>query len=305
MTRGTSNARALLAYLAVAVAASGWGTWPLILSHAKGVPAALQSAIVMTMVALAGGVFMVLGDRAKVKSAEHPDAPPRSAKHWALVTWLGVGDGLNILLFFAAYQTTTVAVAVLTHYLTPIFVAIAAPLVLREKATLTTAIAVAIAFAGLVLLLPWSAGTPTRIWIGAALGAGSAVLYAMNVLVNKGLAHVFSTSELTFYHSVVSVLILLLCVPKDAWSNVDLRGCGVVALGGIGPGAASGLLFVWGLRGIPASHASTLTLLEPLVAMLCGVVMGEALGLGSVVGGAMILGGASLVVLQHRPRSVP
>ena len=38
---------------------------------------------------------------------------------------------MNVLLFFAAYKLT-IAVSVLTHYLTPIFVALAAPLLLAR-----------------------------------------------------------------------------------------------------------------------------------------------------------------------------
>ena len=67
----------------------------------------------------------------------------------------------------------------------------------------------------------------------------------------------------------------------------------------LGPGALAGLAFVWGLRRMPAAHASTLTLLEPLVAVLVGAaVFGEPLGAPALAGGALILGGALAVVTQ-------
>jgi drug/metabolite transporter (DMT)-like permease len=48
---------------------------------------------------------------------------------------------------------------------------------------------------------------------------------------------------------------------------------------------------------MPAAHASTLTLLEPLVALVAGaIVFGEALGPRSVAGGALILSGALAVM---------
>ena len=72
---------------------------------------------------------------------------------------------------------------------------------------------------------------------------------------------------------------------------------GVVVAGALGPGALSGLLFVWGLRRIAASHASVLTLLEPFVAVvLAAAVLGEGLGAVPIAGGALILTGAILVV---------
>lgn len=56
-------------------------------------------------------------------------------------------------------------------------------------------------------------------------------------------------------------------------------------------GAAGALAFLAGLRRIPASHAATLALLEPLVAVLVGVlVWGEPLGLLGALGGLLVLG---------------
>jgi drug/metabolite transporter (DMT)-like permease len=254
----------------------------------------------MFVLTIVSGLF-VLRDRNRFR---------RTGKQWLGMAWLGVGDALNILLFFAAYRATTVAVAVLTHYLTPIFVAIAAPFALRERATLRTGIAVAIAFVGLALILPWgqkSGDAASSTWLGAALGAGSAVFYASNVLVNKGLARAFTPSELMFYHGVVSVLVLALFVPGHAWATLDgehARALGVVAIGAVGPGALSGLLFVWGLRHVPASHASTLAMLEPFVATMIGVAMGQALGATAIAGGLLILAGGALVVLQPRAQPV-
>ena len=48
---------------------------------------------------------------------------------------------------------------------------------------------------------------------------------------------------------------------------------------------------------MPAAHASTLTLLEPLVAVVAGsVVFGETLGARALAGGALILAGALTVM---------
>lgn len=279
--------RRALGYALVAIAAMAWGTWPLILRSAP-MPPALQSAVLMAVLTLAS-LPVMLGDRVRVRP---------TAMQWLGVAWLGIGDALNVVLFFAAYQRTTVAIAVLTHYLTPIFVAIAAPVVLREKARARTFGAVAVAFSGLVLLLePWRVGLGRNDVVGAALGAGSAVFYASNVLVNKRLVKAFSGSEMMFFHGVVGTPLLFALVPSSEYALVSRHALVVVTLGAIGPGALGGLLFVWGLRRIAASHASVLTLLEPFVAvLLAAAVMGENLRIVSFVGGALILGGAVLVV---------
>jgi drug/metabolite transporter (DMT)-like permease len=284
--------RRMIGFALVATAAVGWGTWPIILKNAP-MPASLQSAVLMAVLTLAS-LPVMLRDRLRVRP---------TLGQWAGVAWLGIGDALNVVLFFAAYQRTTVAIAVLTHYLTPIFVAVAAPLVLREKARARTFGAVAVAFAGLVLLLePWRVGLGRNDVVGAALGAGSAVFYASNVLVNKRLVRSFSGSEMMFFHGLVATPLLFALVPLHEYALVSRSALGVVLLGALGPGALCGLLFVWGLRRIAASHASVLTLLEPFVAvLLAAAVMGERVGLVSLVGGVLILGGALLVVTGAVP----
>ncbi|HEY8074166.1 MAG TPA: DMT family transporter [Labilithrix sp.] len=278
-------------YVLVAIAACGWGTWPLILKHAP-MPPALQSAVMMTVLTVASLPVMAR-DRVRVRA---------TAKQWLGIAWLGVADAGNAGLFFAAYQRTSVAVAVLTHYLTPIFVALAAPVVLGERARPRTYGAVAIAFGGLVLLLePWRAGLGRDDLVGAALGAGSAVFYASNVLVNKRLVPAFSGSEMMFFHGLFSVPILFAMVPAGTWADVPPYAWKVMLLGALGPGAACGLLFVWGLRAIPASHASVLALLEPLVAVvLAAVVIRERLGAVPMLGAAAILTGAALAIGYNR-----
>jgi drug/metabolite transporter (DMT)-like permease len=286
--------RPALGYLLVAVAASSWGAWPLILRHAPMEPA-LQAAIFMAAVTV-GGIPFLLRDRFRVK---------RRAADWLALGWLGIGDAANTALFFAAYQRTSVAIAVLTHYLAPILVAVLAPFVLREKARERTFLAVFIAFSGLVLLLePWRTSLSASDVVGGALGAGSAVFYASNVLVNKRLAKTFSGSELMVFHGLVALPLLLVLVPAHGFETASLRSIAIVAAGGLGPGILGGLFFVWGLQRIAASHASVLTLLEPFVALVLAVLfLGERLTALPLFGGLLILAGAMLVVTS-RPGAV-
>ena len=285
----------MVGFALVALAASSWGTWPVILKHAP-MPAALQSAVVMGVLTIASLPFM-LRDRVPVRA---------TTSQWIGVAWLGIGDALNVMLFFAAYQRTTVAIAVLTHYLTPIFIAVAAPVVLSEKTRARTFGAVAVAFVGLVLLLePWRVGLGRDDVAGAALGAGSAVFYTSNVLVNKRLMSAFSGSEMMFFHGLVATPLLFALVPLSEYALVSRHALGIVTLGALGPGAMAGLLFVWGLRRIAASHASVLTLLEPFVAvLLAAAIMGQRVPGVAFCGGLLILTGAILVVTGRPPGTI-
>jgi drug/metabolite transporter (DMT)-like permease len=287
-----------LPYAAVALAASSWGAWALIIRHTDAIcamPAALESAIVMAVVTIVAG-GMSLRDRV---------ARRRSWKAWVYVAWFGVGDVLNVLLFFAAYKLT-IAVAVLTHYMTPIFVALMAPIVLRERMTGQTRFAIALSFFGLAVMLGPAAAMSgsAAVWASAALGTASAVFYASNVLVNKFIVEAFSASQAMFWHGVVATLLGVALVPPAAWGMIDPTAASFLAVAAIGPGALGGVLFVWGLRRMPAAHASTLTLLEPLVSVLLGwLVLGERVGAMAMLGGALILAGSVTVMTQRGAES--
>ena len=281
MTRPLSRA---LPYAAVASAAISWGTWSLILRHVEAIApmsSALESAIVMAVLT---GVTGLSSLRDRVASRA-----PLSARMW--IVWLGVADALNVLLFFAAYKIT---------------IAVASPLLLREGMTLRTALAVVGSFAGLAVMLgPGGAGVDSvAAWQSAALGAGSALFYASNVIGNKFVAENFSTSEVMFWHGTIATPLLVVFVPRGEWAAVHAHAATFLALLSIGPGALAGLAFVWGLRRMPAAHASTLTLIEPLVAVVAGaLVFGETLGTPALAGGALILAGA-LTVMTAKPGAI-
>ncbi len=291
--RAAAASRAVRGSLMVAMAASGWGCWPLFLRQAEkrgAIPAALEAAASLAALTLLSLTLLAgAGDRVARRAA------PRD---WAFILVLGVADALNVAFFFAAYQRTSVAIAVLTHYTTPVLVAVAAPLALGERWRARTFASVLVSIAGLVLLLaPWSAARRPGDTLGATLGLLSAVCYATNVVVSKRLTDVFSGSEMAFYHGAVSVLILAALVPRGALAHVDVVSSLWLAGGALVPGAACGLLFVWGLRRVDASRASSLTLLEPLVATLTAVALfHEPLGALGAFGGALVLGGAAIAI---------
>jgi drug/metabolite transporter (DMT)-like permease len=264
---------------------------------APGTPVALQSTLVMAVMTVTTGLAAIV-DRA-------PGRATWRTRGW--VAWLGVGDAFNVLLFFAAYKLT-ISVSVLTHYLAPVFVALAAPLVLRERVTARIALAIGTSLAGLaVMLVPSAGGADARsAWVSAALGGGSAAFYASNVIVNKFVAREMSTSETMFWHGVVATPLLAAFVPPGAWGRLDAHGALFLGVATIGPGALAGLAFIWGLRRMPAAHASTLTLLEPLVSIALGAAaLGEGLGLHSAIGGALILTGSLVVMIQPAPVVAP
>jgi DME family drug/metabolite transporter len=279
----------LLGSALVIAAAALWGCWSLAFKNAErlspSLSAATESAVVFVVMLVTMVPFAVFARRRAVaRGTVSATSRPRAA--WLLLLFLGLSDAGNALCFFGAMQKTSVAVAVLSHYLTPLFVAALSPWVLGEPARRSTWGALFLALSGLVLLLrPWQAAGGDDV-VGALLGASSAVFYATNVFLSKRLEGPFDAVEIASWPKLTSTIALVVVA---------------VALGGLLCGALPTVLFYAGLRRTQASQASVLTLVEPLVAVVLGVVVwGEALHATGVVGGACVLVAAAWITRAGR-----
>lgn len=270
----------------VAVAAVLWGTWSLFL-RPTGLPGYVSGPFILLIVGVSALALVRLEG---VK-------PRWDRAALGLLVLYALLDAINVGTFFAAMETTTIAVAVLTHCTAPVLVALLAPRIegVRVRGSVVAAL---VALAGLTLLLrPWERARE-GIWAGAALGGISALAYAALVFTVQPLAARIGVGRATAYHAILAALLL---VPFAAPEVHTIEASDVVLLvaGGLLPGTASAVLFVDGLRRIGSARAAVLALLEPMVAVLVGwVVWGEALGASGLVGGVLVLGAATWVARQ-------
>src|SRR6185369_7241560 len=117
------------------------------------------------------------------------------------------------------------------HYLAPVFVAVAAPFVdkRRVRGALPAAL---LALGGLVLVLaPWEPGhLGGDLLAGAALGATSAVAYAVNVFVVARLAPAVGSGRAIAWHAVLALPLLLPLALLGGVPHATPAGFGLVAL---------------------------------------------------------------------------
>ncbi|MFO0565460.1 MAG: DMT family transporter [Polyangiaceae bacterium] len=287
-----SESRRTRGALAIALASGSWGTWSLFFRPAEakgGVNAALEVTVIYTTILLFTAP-LALRDR------------PRARRPTSAFLWLGaqgVFDATNGLLFFWAMQTTTLAVAVLTHYLAPVLVALSAPWVLGEKSDRRTIAALVVAFTGLVVLLePWRGGG-SAVGLGALLGGGSALFFTASLLVAKRLQRHFAPTEIwpgTCRPGSPSA-----CRSFPRASPTPSRRPRALAARRARSGALAGVLFIRGLAHTEANRASILMLLEPVVAVVVGVVVWNEVPRPLVwAGAALVLGAAWLVLTTPR-----
>jgi DME family drug/metabolite transporter len=273
--------------LKVALAASTWGTWSLFL-RPSGLPGEATAPLVLLLI----GVFTL----PLVLREAQPHAWDRRAL--LLLAANTALDAVNVATFFLAMSRTTVAIAVLTHYLAPVFVALASPLVDRQRVAAALPAAL-LSLVGLLLLLaPWRSGALTpEAWLGAGLGALSAVAYAGNVFVVRRIAERLGAARAQAYHCLLAGLCVAPLALTVSWPTTPAPATlGLVALGALLPGTVAGLLFVSGLRAVGAARASVLAYLEPLVAVGVGwAVWGEPLDEYALVGAGLVIVGGLLV----------
>jgi drug/metabolite transporter (DMT)-like permease len=277
----------LAGFALVAVAAASWGTWSLFLRPTL-LPATVTTPIIFGVIGLvtlpsALRAPRVAWDRATI----------------GLVVANAALNGLNVLAFFAAIQHTTVAIAVLTHYIAPVLVALAAPRI-DGVVTRGAGPAAAVALAGLVVILePWRAPADGAV-LGAVLGVGSAACYAGNVFTVRRIAARIGVARALSYHALLAAAAM---APLAAGRLGELTPAhlGLLAAGAAALGAASGVAFSVGLLRIGSARAAVLTFIEPLVAVTVGaVVWREPLHPLAVLGGVLVLGAGIEVARKAR-----
>ena len=286
-------------YALVLGAAASWGLWPFLLRVAERfgpVDAAVWSAALMGLTTLATVPTL--------RGCNLQAAPRRAV---VALFFLGITDAANAWFFFQAYRTTTVALAVSTHYLAPILVALFAPIVNREPRHPRAVVAAIAAFIGLLFILnPWAATLDHNAIVGSLFGVASAFAYAGNVFLNRRIGHAFTGAQVMALHGFVATPLLIAFTSASAWERTSSGTFAVLAVAALTIGAASGIAFITGLRLIPTAHSAVLTFAEPIVALLLGVlVLGESLAPRAVAGALAIVGAGVFVVLPTKAVAQP
>jgi drug/metabolite transporter (DMT)-like permease len=223
------------------------------------------------------------------------------------VAGLAVAFTLNNALFISAIKATTIANAVLTHYLAPVFVVLFGMLLLGEKATRRSGSALVLSLGGLaVILWPNEIRFTDQHFLGLALGTLSALFFALEIVLKKVLIRQHSADAVVAVYLMISVLLLAPAVSLREIPSVDSRSLVLLAVSGLVVSGIGITLFTSALRMVKAQHAGIISYLEPLGAIVLGIaVVGESPTLATVLGGALILLGTCFVVAAPSDREVP
>ena len=203
----------------------------------------------------------------------------------------------TFLVQFWGLSLTGATVAALIVGCGPPIVALFASLFLGERLGKTGWSAVGASTLGVALAVAQPG--VSNDWLGDALVLLSLLAVVGWVLLGKRLGDGYPAVPATAWILTFGTLTL---VPEALlWEGVPrldltLLGWASVLVLGLGCSSVTYALWNWGVARVPASRAGVFLNLEPLVGALLGVlVLGEAWGPGTVVGGALIIGAALVV----------
>jgi drug/metabolite transporter (DMT)-like permease len=223
------------------------------------------------------------------------------------VLGLGLLVALHWALLFETLKLASVAVAILTVYTAPIFLAVLAPLLLPEARSRIGLIALGISAPGIALIALGGEGGAAANPAAVGTGLGAAITYALIVIWSKSLVRNIAPVALAFWsYAVVAVLLFPFALAGGRFLPQGVEWVWVIALGAVLT-AAAGVLYMRALRDVTAQSAGLLAYLDPLSAsLLAWAILGQDLGWQVVVGGvAVLVGGAVVVVYDDANQPSP
>jgi drug/metabolite transporter (DMT)-like permease len=257
---------------------------------------ATVGTLLATRFAIAAAIFWVL---LVLRSGAVRDLRRLSRRDVGIAIALGaVGYGAQAGGYFAALERLDASLLALLVYTFPVIVTVAAIALGREPASRRTGAALALASAGIALVLAGAAAGALDP-LGTALGLGAAVVYSVYILVSERVAT--RVNPLALSTLVCTGAATTLTLAGLAGGDLDpgsVSAAGYAWLGGLAVVSTVGgiALFLAGLKRVGPAAASILSTLEPVVTVaLASLAFGEALGPAQLAGGALVLAAALAV----------
>lgn len=288
-------------------AAAGLGTLGTVssLAYGTGMSAPAFTALRAT---LGGAILALLVITGRSASVPLRSIPFRQRRMLAIA--VAANATMNLVLFIA-FGLMTVALVMTLYYTYPLVVAVGSTITGRERFSSLRAGALALAMAGLVLVVSSQVGPHATISpVGIALGLLASLCQATYLIVSRdGYSSVppeEATALILAGGALLSGVTAILAAggnPFGSWITSPEAWLAILFAGTVGAALAK----VWLLRGvrrIGGTRAAVIMLAEPVVGVaVAAVVLGQPLSSAEVVGGLAILVAAAVVQRPVAPSS--
>jgi drug/metabolite transporter (DMT)-like permease len=258
----------------VALAAIAWSTAG-VLQRQLSLDVPTQLAGRAAFAALALMLFVAIAERGRVAAA------------WRSIGLAGVGVAACLAVasgaFIAALNHTTVARVLFIQAIAPVLAGLFAWLLLGEPVGRRTALAMAIAFAGVGLMLGAPGGGDL---VGDALALLMSAAFALALVITRHRRDVSMAPATCLSQFFLLAAFAPFSTPSDIGGD-DLAALAALGAGQIGLGLA---LLTIGARLIPAAQVALITLLEVVLGPLwVWIAVGERPNAATLAGGAIVI----------------
>jgi len=275
-------------YLFVALAALLWGTLGLfyrVLHDQYQLPPLTIAFLRASLTAIALIAFSIFTRPAAFKISR------RDLPLYILFGFFGVA-AFNFL-YVQSVVTTSVTTAVVLLYTAPAFVSVIAWKFWREPLNARKIIAIAIAFLGCVLVArAYDVNELQLNILGLFLGVGAGFAYALYTVFSKLALERHSSLTALIFALSFGAIFLAPFQSVENFAPLTQQPSGWIFILGmvIGPSVGAMALYNAGLTRVPASNASLVATLEPVMASgLAYIVLGERLDIAQMMGGALVV----------------
>jgi len=220
----------------------------------------------------------------------------------------GVALGAHFGFWISSLDHTSVAASVVLVSTQPVFVAILAYLLFRERTSPLSFAGILAALAG-TTVIAGDDSVGSAALLGNALALVGAVTIAIYVLIGRssrtGGIGVLPYSLVVYSSAALALLPVALLFEVRLWGYSGETWLWLWAIT-LGPQIMGHTVFNWALRYVEASVISGTILAEPVVsALLAWLILSEKPGGATVVGGAVVLSGLFLLLRGRRLPTEP
>lgn len=220
---------------------------------------------------------------------------------FALFGLLGVA--LHQLVWITSVQTNGAGVATVLVYIQPAIVAAVSYRFLKESLDRTKITALLLTLSGMVMVSrAYEIGNVNLNWLGILTGLASGFTWASYALLGRYMTGRYSAWTLLFYGFLFGAVFLLPMqfFVRDLFSlGSSASGWGLILLLALVPTLGGFALYTIGLSHLPASLATLIGTLEPVLSVvLAYIIFGEVMNAIQVLGAGLILW--SVVILRPK-----
>ncbi|HKI65057.1 MAG TPA: DMT family transporter [Burkholderiales bacterium] len=228
--------------------------------------------------------------------ARRAGTPPTT--HWKLLLAAGIAFAGDLAVWHTSIKLTSVANSTLLANLASIFVTLAAWLLWKQRPRGLFLAGLAMALAGVGMLVQTSSKLSPTALGGDALGVVTAMFYAWYLLVVKRLRDGgAATLKLMAATTTITALLLLPVALASGEQMMPATALGWLTLAGLAlvSHAAGQGLITYALAHLPAAFSSVSLLFQPVMAaVFAWVLLGEPLAPLQIAGGVVVLVGIYL-----------